>query len=111
MISVEEALAFMLARARPVAESESVALTAALGRVLASAETSPIDVPGYANSSMDGYAVRSVDAAGDVPVSLRVAQRIAAGEMGAPLIAGEAARIFTGAPLPDGADAVAPTRW
>jgi molybdopterin molybdotransferase len=106
MISVEEALAFMLARARPVAESESVALTAALGRVLASAETSPIDVPGYANSSMDGYAVRSVDAAGDVPVSLRVAQRIAAGEMGAPLIAGEAARIFTGAPLPDGADAV-----
>lgn len=106
MISVEEALEFMLARARPVAESESVALTEALGRVLAVAETSPIDVPGYANSSMDGYAVRSADAAGDAPVSLRVAQRIAAGEMGAHLAGGEAARIFTGAPLPDGADAV-----
>jgi molybdopterin molybdotransferase len=106
MISVEEALEFMLARARPVEESEDVALTEALGRVLAAPETSPIDVPGYANSSMDGYAVRSADAQEDTSVSLRVAQRIAAGEMGVPLAAGEAARIFTGAPLPDGADAV-----
>ena len=106
MISVDQALAFMLARARPLEQTESVALTDALGRVLARAETSPIDVPGYANSSMDGYAVRASDAAGDGPVSLRVAQRIAAGDTGVALMAGEAARIFTGAPLPEGADAV-----
>ena len=106
MISVDQALAFMLAKARPLKESESVPLTEALGRVLAHAETSPIDVPRYANSSMDGYAVRSGDAALDGPVSLPVGQRIAAGEVGIPLTVGEAARIFTGAPLPEGADCV-----
>ena len=106
MISVDQALEFMLARARPLDETQSVPLTEALGRVLAHAVTSPIDVPGYANSSMDGYAVRAADAAGDGPVSLRVVQRIAAGEIGVTLAAGEAARIFTGASLPEGADAV-----
>ena len=106
MISVEQALEFMLARARPVTGTETVPLTEALGRVLAHGETSPIDVPGYANSSMDGYAVRSVEAATDAAVTLRVSQRIAAGETGDRLEPGEAARIFTGAPLPEGADAV-----
>ncbi len=106
MISVDQALEFMLARARPLEETQSVPLTEALGRVLAHAETSPIDVPGHANSSMDGYAVRAADAAGGGPISLRVAQRIAAGEIGVTLRAGEAARIFTGASLPEGADAV-----
>ena len=106
LITVEQALEFMLDRARPVVETETVALTEALGRVLAAGQTSPIDVPGYANSSMDGYAVRAADASEDAPVTLRVSQRIAAGEMGTPLAAGEAARIFTGAPLPEGADAV-----
>lgn len=106
MISVDQALEFMLARARPLIERESLPLTEALGRVLARGEISPIDVPGYANSSMDGYALRAADAAGDGPVSLRVSQRIAAGEVGEALAPGEAARIFTGAPLPAGADAV-----
>jgi len=106
MISVDQALAFMLARARALRESESVPLTQALGRVLVHAETSPMDVPGYANSSMDGYAVRAGDAALAGPVSLPVGQRIAAGEVGVPLGPREAARIFTGAPLPEGADAV-----
>jgi molybdopterin molybdotransferase len=106
MISVDQALEFMLARARPLEESESVPLTEALGRVLAHAETSPMDVPGYANSSMDGYALRAADAAGHGPVSLRVVQRIAAGELGLALAAGQAARIFTGAALPEGADSV-----
>jgi molybdopterin molybdotransferase len=106
MISVDQALEFMLARARPLEEIESVPLTEALGRVLAHAEISPIDVPGYANSSMDGYAVRAGDAAIAGPVSLPVGQRIAAGEVGGALAVGEAARIFTGAPLPEGADAV-----
>ena len=106
MISVDQARTFMLARARSLQETESVPLTEALGRVLARAETSPIHVPGYANSSMDGYAVRAIDVIGDAPVSLRVVQRIAAGEIGVRLVAGEAARIFTGAALPEGADAV-----
>jgi molybdopterin molybdotransferase len=106
MISVDEALALMLTRARPLEQSERVPLTDALGRVLAHAETSPIDVPGFANSSMDGYALRASDAAGEGPASLRVAQRIAAGDTGVALSPGEAARIFTGAPLPEGADAV-----
>ena len=106
MISFDQALEFMLERARPLLETEHVTLTEALGRVLARAETSPIDVPGYANSSMDGYALRASDAAGDGLVSLRVTQRIAAGDTGGVLEAGEAARIFTGAPLPEGADAV-----
>jgi molybdopterin molybdotransferase len=106
MISVDQALAFMLARARPLEQRESVSLSDALGRVLARGESSPIDVPGYANSSMDGYAVRAADAVGRDGVRLRVTQRIAAGAMGVELLAGEAARIFTGAPLPPGADAV-----
>ncbi|MDX1434311.1 MAG: molybdopterin molybdotransferase MoeA [Gammaproteobacteria bacterium] len=106
MISVDQALAFLLERARPVGERESVAVAEALGRVIAVAQRSPIDVPGYANSQMDGYAVRSRDAAGGGEVRLRVTQRIAAGETGASLGTGEAARIFTGAPLPEGADAV-----
>ena len=62
MVSVEQALELMLARARPVTDSETVSLGAALGRVLAHAESSPIDVPGFANSSMDGYAIRASDA-------------------------------------------------
>jgi molybdopterin molybdotransferase len=106
MISVDQALELMLARARPLEESERVPLTDALGRVLAHAETTPIDVPGFANSSMDGYALRASDAAGEGPVALRVAQRIAAGQIGMLLSPGEAARIFTGAPLPEGADTV-----
>ena len=106
MISVDQALEFMLARARPLEETESVPVSEALGRVLAHAEISPMDVPGHASSSMDGYAVCAGDAAVDASVSLRVAQRIAAGEIGVALLAGEAARIFTGAPLPEGADAV-----
>ncbi|NIM27233.1 MAG: molybdopterin molybdenumtransferase MoeA [Gammaproteobacteria bacterium] len=106
MMSVDEALELMLARARPLEETEQVPLNDALGRVLARAERSPIDVPGFANSSMDGYAIRASDAALDGPVSLRLTQRIAAGEIGAGLSSGEAARIFTGAPLPDGADTV-----
>lgn len=106
LISVDQALEFMLARARPLPDTERVPLSDALGRVLARAETSPIDVPGFANSSMDGYALRAADAAGKGPVRLRVVQRIAAGGGGQALEAGQAARIFTGAPLPEGADTV-----
>lgn len=106
LISVEAARAFLLERARPLRESEMVDTRATLGRVLARAPRAAVDVPGYANSAMDGYAVRSADVAREGRTRLRVTQRIAAGGAATPIGSGEAARIFTGAPLPQGADAV-----
>jgi len=105
MLTYEQALAQLLAAAQPVEEIRRVPLTAAAGRVLASAQQSGVAVPPLANSAMDGYAVRVADvsAAG---VCLPVSQRIPAGTVGTPLQAGTAARIFTGAPIPEGADAV-----
>jgi molybdopterin molybdotransferase len=105
MLSATQLLDSLLERARAVSETETVAVTAALGRVLAAPQISAITVPPLDNSAMDGYAVRMVDltAAG---VKLPVSQRIQAGEVGVALAAGTAARIFTGAPVPPGADAV-----
>jgi molybdopterin molybdotransferase len=105
MVSVEEALSYLLERARPVLETEVLPLERLRGRIVAYPQRSLIDVPAFDNSSMDGIAVRSQDTA-DSTVTLEVAQRIAAGNTGVPLLAGQAARIFTGAPLPEGADAV-----
>jgi molybdopterin molybdotransferase len=104
MLSVEDALARLLARADPVAV-ETMPTLQATGRVLAADVLAAIDVPPLDNAQMDGYAVRSID----VPApgtTLPVAQRIAAGQVGVPLAPGTAARIFTGAPVPPGADAV-----
>lgn len=106
MISVDQARAFILDRARVVAETETIDVSAALGRVLSAAHVSPIDVPGYANSAMDGYAVRSADFKHKDQARLKITQRITAGVTGRSIGPGEAARIFTGAPIPDGADAV-----
>ncbi len=107
MLSVEEALERILERARPLG-TEQVDVRAALGRVLAEPVVSRREIPPWPNSSMDGYAVRAADTRG-APVSLRVVGRVAAGELPArPLGVGEAVRIFTGAPLPEGADAVVP---
>jgi molybdopterin molybdotransferase len=105
MLTVEEALERVLAGAEPIAATEVVPALSAAGRVLARAVVSSIDVPSLDNSQMDGFAVRSADITA-VPTTLRVTQRIAAGHVGAPLQAGTAARIFTGAPIPAGADAV-----
>lgn len=105
--SVEEALAVLLAAARPVADAESIPTLAADGRILAAAVTSTLDVPPLDNTSMDGYAVRAADCASGA-ARLRVAQRIPAGAIGRALEPGTAARIFTGAPIPPGADAVVP---
>jgi molybdopterin molybdotransferase len=104
MLAVEDALARMLARADPVGVQKLPTLQAQ-GRVLARDVVSAINVPPLDNSQMDGYAVRTVDvpAAG---TTLRVSQRIAAGHVGGPLEPGTAARIFTGAPVPAGADAI-----
>ena len=106
MISVDQARAFILDRARVVCETEVVDVAESLGRVLANGHVSPIDVPGYANSAMDGYAVRSEDFKDKGEVRLKITQRITAGVLGGSIGSGEAARIFTGAPIPVGADAV-----
>jgi molybdopterin molybdotransferase len=105
MLSVDEALDRILAGARPVAEIETVPTLSAAGRVLAAAQRSTMNVPPLDNSAMDGYAVRLADLKGPEP-RLKVGQKILAGAVGAPLAAGTAARIFTGAPIPAGADAV-----
>jgi len=107
MLTLDEALARLLAAVQPLpaTEAESVSTFDALGRVLAEELRSLVDVPPADNSEMDGYALR----VSDVPTSgaeLVVSQRVAAGAVGAPLQAGTAARIFTGAQVPEGADAV-----
>ena len=104
LLSVDEALAQLLAGARPVSEVEEIATLEATGRILARAQRSTMDVPPMDNSAMDGYAVRLSDLAQGN--SLLVKQRIMAGAVGKPLEPGSAARIFTGAPIPAGADAV-----
>ena len=105
LLSVEEALERLLAGARPVDEVEEVATLKAIGRVLAEPLQSGMDVPPMDNSGMDGYAVRVADipAAG---TRLRISQRIQAGAVGGALEAGTTARIFTGAPIPAGADTI-----
>jgi molybdopterin molybdotransferase len=105
MLTFEQALDRLLGGARTVQETESVPLLDAGGRVLSMPLASKIDVPPHDNSAMDGYALRCAD----VPtagVRLAVAQRIVAGSVGQRLAPGTAARIFTGAPVPEGADAI-----
>ncbi|MEX1072339.1 MAG: gephyrin-like molybdotransferase Glp [Chloroflexota bacterium] len=103
MLSVDEARQRILALAR-LTDAERVPLEAAAGRVPASFEfTAAVDVPPFANSAMDGYALRAADAPGE----LQVVGEVAAGSGALPAIGpGEAVRIMTGAPLPPGADAV-----
>ncbi|MGQ0652032.1 MAG: molybdopterin molybdotransferase MoeA [Betaproteobacteria bacterium] len=101
LVSVDQALEQLLAAARPVDGIEEVPALEATGRVLARAQRSTMDVPPMDNSAMDGYAVRVADGS-----KLKVAQKIMAGAVGQPLEPGTAARIFTGAPIPPGADAI-----
>jgi len=105
MLSVREALDFMMAAARPPAATDIVATLNANGRVLAEAQVSSINVPSADNTQMDGYAVRAADCASG-HATLTVTQRIPAGQVGQFLAPGNAARIFTGAMIPEGADAV-----
>ncbi|MDP4768893.1 MAG: molybdopterin molybdotransferase MoeA [OM182 bacterium] len=102
---IDEALSFLLASIAPCCEAEVVALFCASGRILSHSITAPLSVPPMANSAMDGYALRAADSV-DPERDLAVSQRIAAGQVGVSLEPGTAARIFTGAPLPAGADAV-----
>ncbi|MBI4610569.1 MAG: molybdopterin molybdotransferase MoeA [Candidatus Rokubacteria bacterium] len=111
MLSVEEALDRVLSRVTPLA-TERVDLVSALNRALAEPVQVATDIPAWANSSMDGYALRSEDvrrASSERPVTLRVAGRVPAGAVAArPIAPGEAFKILTGAPLPEGADGVIP---
>jgi molybdopterin molybdotransferase len=104
-MSLDDALAQLLASARPLGMAESVPTMQADGRVLAVDVVSALHVPPQDNSSMDGYALRYADVT-ESGVVLQVTQRIAAGTTGQPLQPLSAARIFTGAPIPPGADAV-----
>jgi molybdopterin molybdotransferase len=104
LLSVDEALAQLLASAAPVPDVEDLPTLEASGRVLARGQRSTMDVPPMDNSAMDGYAVRASEAAPGV--RLKVGQKIMAGSVGKPLDKATAARIFTGAPIPPGADAI-----
>jgi len=104
LMPLDEALSLLINSANPVADEENVILDEAMGRVLSQSVASTINVPAWDNSAMDGYAVRYEDIINleQLPVS----QRIPAGVHGLPLQPGTAARIFTGAPVPEGADTV-----
>lgn len=106
LITVDDALALILSKAVPLDEIENLDLPRALGRVLAQPQISTLNVPPADNSAMDGYALASGDIATDGDTRLRISQRIAAGQPSQALIPGTAARIFTGAPIPLGADCV-----
>jgi molybdopterin molybdotransferase len=104
LMTLEEALQRVLDAAAPLGRSEWVALWQADGRVLAQDIVSELQVPPNDNSAMDGYAVRAAEVV--VGQAVTVSQRIAAGHAASPLLPGTCARIFTGAPMPAGADAV-----
>ncbi|MEY4754182.1 MAG: hypothetical protein RJA44_1857 [Pseudomonadota bacterium] len=105
LMSLDDALARLLGTVQPLTDTETVSTFDAFDRVLAAEVRAQLDVPPADNTSMDGYALRAADvpAAGTL---LPVSQRVPAGVVGAPLQPGTAARIFTGAQIPAGADAV-----
>ena len=107
LLSVSEALEAILSRAKPL-PAERVPIAEARGRVLASAARAVVDLPPFASSAMDGFAVRAEDTPGELPVVFRVA---AGGPAQRPLAAGEAMGIATGGVVPEGADTVIPIEY
>jgi molybdopterin molybdotransferase len=106
MLTIDEAGALIRARTRPLSESALVALGEADGRTLAQDVMAPLALPPFANSAVDGYAARFADLAAQGETVLRVAGRVEAGAAASALAPGAAARVFTGAPMPAGADMV-----
>jgi molybdopterin molybdotransferase len=107
LLPVDEVERIIRERVTPVAETETVALSVASGRVLASDVIAPIDLPPFDNSAVDGYAVRHADLDAKAETRLPVVERVTAGHAAAHSLAARAAvRIFTGAPMPAGADTV-----
>ena len=105
MLTLDDALGRLLGAVAPLADVETLSTFDALGRVLRQDVRSALDVPPQDNTSMDGYALRCADVLGPGAL-LPITQRIPAGMVGQPLQAGTAARIFTGAQVPAGADAI-----
>jgi len=107
LMRIEAAEALIQERVTPVAETETAPLADARDRVLAREIAAPIDLPPFDNSAVDGYAVRHADLVGGAETALRIVDRLTAGHVsGRALGQGEAIRIFTGAPMPAGADTV-----
>lgn len=106
LLAVEQAAAMIADRVPPLAAVEQVGLRAALGRVLAEDLRAPVALPPFFNSAVDGYAFRHADLAAEGETRLRVAGRLQAGATGDAVAPGTAIRIFTGAPMPGGADTV-----
>ena len=107
LLSVDEALARIEERVTAVVETETVPLAAAHGRILARDLVATMNLPPHANSAVDGYAFAHVDLGPEGETALPVSGRAAAGHpLGRPLARGEVVRIFTGAPMPAGADTV-----
>jgi molybdopterin molybdotransferase len=107
LLPIAEAERIIRERVSPVAEVETVPLDAARGRVVAHDIVAPIDLPPFDNSAVDGYAVRHADLAPEGETRLTIVARVTAGSTAARAVAaGEAVRIFTGAPMPAGADTV-----
>lgn len=107
LMTTAEAMEVLTGRLGPVVEREELGLRESLGRVLAEDVTSPMAVPPHDNAAVDGYAVRFDDLSSDGETRLRIVGRVAAGHpLGRAAAPGEAVRIFTGAPMPDGIDTV-----
>ena len=107
LMSADDALSFLIDSASVTAKTEAVSLDDSLGRILASDIHSTINVPGFDNSAMDGYTIALNDSqVAQENLSFKVVDRIAAGSTGKDLNSGSAARIFTGAPIPKGANTV-----
>src|SRR3954467_11190494 len=104
MMSIDEAVAIIVARVTAVPGVETVDLKHADGRILAAAISAPLPLPPFTNSAVDGYAVRSRELSGETGQPFAVAGRIQAGASAhGPIRPGHAVRIFTGAPMPEGA--------
>lgn len=106
LLPVEELERIIRDRVTPVAEIEEVPLEAAQRRVLAQEIVAPVSLPPFDNSAVDGFAVRFADLSENGDTRLRIVERLTAGTLAPPLNPGEAARIFTGAPMPENADTV-----
>ncbi|MFH0296655.1 gephyrin-like molybdotransferase Glp [Bradyrhizobium sp. 31Argb] len=107
MMSVDEAVRLIATRVTAVADIETVALAEADGRILANEILAPLPLPPFTNSAVDGYAVASRDLPKDSEQAFPISGRVQAGAAAnAPIEPGHAVRIFTGAPMPDGADTV-----
>jgi molybdopterin molybdotransferase len=107
LLPVADAERIIAEKVTPVSEREQVALHSACGRVLASDIVAPTDLPPFDNSAVDGYAVRHADLARESDTRLQIGERVMAGHAARHALASrEAARIFTGAPMPSGADTV-----